>query len=139
MSSSEIDSGMLIVPMPDDARAFVVDSFVRSWADAARGGNDNIPPTELAQFLFRDATAPLRRYIDVVLARSTTYVAMAEKSTSAYIGWMSANADTLEYVYVKRAARRLGIARDLMKHHGQPLTRQALVTWPWTSGLTRCR
>lgn len=131
---------IVIVPYTEDARAFVYDSFVRSWVDAANGGNDAAPVNELAQMLFQVSAfnlPVLHRYLDKVLARSTTYIASAAELPNVYIGWMAANADTLEYVYVKRAARRLGIARDLMKHHGTPLTRQAMITWPWTERLTK--
>lgn len=125
---------IIILPATEDALPFIRDSFVRSWTDAASKDDAN----ELAQLLYRFGDRPahaLRYHLDIVLARSTTYVACAPESPSAYIGWMSATGDTLEYVYVKKAARRLGIARDLIKHAG--CTSQALVTWPWTERLTR--
>lgn len=133
-----------VIKAPSSAYPFIRDSFLKSWYDAARGGRDREPVTELAQLMLRACEqAPpaflyeaMDRYLEIMLARSRTLVAIAAESPSVYIGWLSANDDTLEYVYVKRDARRLGIARDLMRAAGTPLTRQALVTWPWTRRLT---
>jgi GNAT superfamily N-acetyltransferase len=126
---------IVIRPYTPEAERFVVDSFVRSFDGAAEA----VPRKDatLAQLYALEAgRPPLYAYAALMLARSTTLLACPAESPNVYLGWMSASGDTLEYVYVKHSARRLGIARELI-NAGGAITRQAMHTWPWTRNLVR--
>lgn len=66
-----------------------------------------------------------------VLVEGRCKVAVAEADPSVIVGWALARSKTLEYVYVKKDARRCGIAKELVVAL-LPIRRAGCTTWPWT-------
>lgn len=101
-----------IRPMIDSDRPFIFDSFRRSF-DSSAGPNTRPYPVHCFAAL-----------LDI----GECHVAVAADSPDVIIGWSLVIGTTLEYVYVKKDARRCGIARELVGH----VTRAACTTAPWT-------
>lgn len=101
--------------MVEGDRPFIFNSFMRSY-DAAADTNTRPYPIHCFAHL-----------LDIGVCK----VACAAEHTDVIIGWALVVGRTLEYVYVKKDARRCGIARDLVRAIGD-VTRAGCTTAPWT-------
>ena len=71
-------------------------------------------------------------YAADALAKGVCKVAVASEAPDVLLGWALVRGNTLEYVYVKKAARKCRIASDLFHAFGPCVTRAATTTAPWT-------
>lgn len=127
----------------DPAEAFIVDTLVRSYADAANGGRDGVEPRELAHALFRElpehvARKTLKAWLYARLtAGARLWLAYddGDPNEPLFVGWVCADARSLHYVYVKRRFRKNGIAGSLiwgaMQGLGSRFGLYSINTWPW--------
>lgn len=96
---------MTVRAMREEDRAFVLDSWVRSYIGKTDGdGYDDRGE------LRRDYTPVVRD----LLSRCTVLVACLEDEPSAIVGWLAVEGDVLHYALVKPRWRKLGIARWLL-------------------------
>lgn len=134
----------------DPAESFVIDTWARSYLDAARGGRDGCEaPRELAHHLARAMGVPtittsvygwlrqtLRAGAQIWLAQDEpAEVPEGQRREPVYLGWACASPGALHYVYVKRRLRKSGLASRLLHHcvvqHGVPLRTCTSSSWPW--------
>lgn len=129
----------------DPAEAFIGDTLVRSYSDAANGGRDGLKARELAHSLFAELTEPIARKMmsGWLRARITEGARLwlafvPDDADPMFVGWICASPGVLHYVYVKRNFRRKRIASSLLHDviaHGfdapRPLSSCSVMTWPW--------
>lgn len=140
----------------DPAEAFIFDTLVRSYCDAANGGRDQGEPRELAHALFRElpehiARAVLKDWLHQQLGSGARLWLAYDDGDGEpgveplFVGWVCASPGQLHYVYVKRRFRRAGLAGELLLHAmlntkpepgkvgilNRPLRTCSIMTWPW--------
>jgi hypothetical protein len=98
---------------------FILDSWARSAKRACEAW-----PADATPFSLDHARAVIEA------PDSRCLVASHPERLDVIVGWGCARGSTLEYVYVKHAARRCGIARDLVTHLW--VRHVASFTAPWT-------
>lgn len=112
--------------MRDDDRAYVISSWLNSYAEVGRRPRRVDPKTKEVQdeggeFRGTARGAYFAIYEPIVkqlLARSTVAVATLPEEPDVVLGWMAIEDDVLHYLLVKPRWRRLGIARWLLGQLG---------------------
>lgn len=125
--------------MDDSKRAFIVDSWVSSYRDAARQEQDRGDAMQAFCARLRDGAYynVMREYVSAVLA--TSRVDVVEPEPGIYAGWIATREGELEYLYVKTNFRRSGYATRMLDAasptHYRLATRRWVVEWLERKGL----
>jgi len=114
-----------IVDFTEQARPFVMDSYVLSMRSAAKQKRD------LLQHVVAESDgAGLREWLGKCLEVGRCVLATPFDRPDVYIGWALARVKRLDYVYVRKDARRLGFAKELLTGLG-PITSCAAPQQEW--------
>ena len=105
MSTDQIS----IIDFTDAALPFVMDTYVHSMRSAAKQKRN------LLQHVVAEADgAGLREWLSKCLEVGHCVLATPFDRPDVYIGWALARAKCLDYVYVRKDARRLGFATEMI-------------------------
>jgi hypothetical protein len=114
-------SDIEIIPYNELALPFVCDSYSNSLGSAAREPGADWRCACISQPAARAWLKTQLEHVRLAVPRGRPEV---------YVGWCLVVGHTLEYVYVKHAARRFGVAKELLS--GQDIRHVGMTTWPWT-------
>lgn len=104
--NSSVSDELVLRPMREADRNYVLSSWSKSYAGSSRDARDY---ATMADF-YRDY-APV---IAELLARSVVTVAALKDNDDIIVGWSAIEGDVLHYVLVKPRWRKLGVARYLL-------------------------
>ena len=110
------------------ARAFVLDSYVRSMIDASKEPRDLV--SHLVKAGLAGVGSGLRAHLTACLDVGKCQVATPIDRPDVFLGWALARGPHLDYVYVKKDIRGYGLARELVMAVG-PIARVGFVTRDW--------
>lgn len=71
------------------------------------------------------------------LLACTVYVATLPDSPAEWIGWIASLGDIVAYVYVREAARRMGVASELLAYAAAAAQVSSVRAATWTRGADR--
>ena len=108
---TEVSYASVVRPMAPDERAFVIDSWVRSYERLMR-------PHEPTWGLSR--WAHVSRVAQWCMAHGAVRISSVAEHPDIVLGWCCFGKDRLDYLYVKAAVRRRGIASELLASVGVP-------------------
>ena len=104
---TETGYATVIVPFTEAARPFIMDTYVHSMLTAPKR-------TLAAHLLMYSNGRGLREWLSKCLEVGTCKLLVPLDKPDVYLGWALFRGSYLDFVYVKKDARKLGFGRDLV-------------------------